>query len=83
MLVLTRWTDEAIVIGGNIVVRVVKVSGGGRVKLGVSAPEGVRIDREEIHELRATDRHASGENTAANQPLTGSDYEQPEPGNGI
>jgi len=38
MLVLTRWTDEAIIIGGNIVVRVVKVQGG-KVKLGVEAPE--------------------------------------------
>ena len=81
MLVLSRRIDEALVIGGNIVVRVVKVSGG-KVKLGVSAPDGVRVDREEIHELRTAERHASGADTTKNQPPTSSGYEQPEPGNG-
>lgn len=81
MLVLTRWRGEAIIIGGNIVVRVAKVHGG-KVKLGVEAPVGVRIDREEIHELRTAERHASGADTAKNRPPTSSDYEQPEPGNG-
>ena len=81
MLVLSRRIDEALVIGGNIVVRVVKVAGG-KVKLGVSAPDGVRVDREEIHELRTAERHASGADTAENQPPIVADHEKPEPGNG-
>ena len=81
MLVLSRRIDEALVIGGNIVVRIVQVRGD-VVKLGVVAPENVRVDREEIHELRVAERHTSGADTAENQPLTGSGYEQPEPGNG-
>ena len=81
MLVLSRRIDEALVIGGNIIVRIVEVQGG-RVKLGVSAPDGVRVDREEIHERRVAERHASGADTAAHKPPVGSGYEQPEPGNG-
>ena len=82
MLVLSRRIDEALVIGGNIVVRIVQVRGD-VVKLGVVAPENVRVDREEIHERRVAERHASGADTTQNQPPVGSGYEQPEPGNGI
>lgn len=60
MLVLSRLENEAIVIGGNIVVRVVKVRGG-KVKLGVDAPDEVRIDREEIHELRTAEAGTEGD----------------------
>jgi carbon storage regulator len=49
MLVLTRRPGEQIVIGNNIRVTVVSV-GPGRVKIGIEAPENVRIDRSEIHE---------------------------------
>lgn len=48
MLVLTRRLGETIVIGNDIRITVVNV-GPGRVKLGIQAPENVRIDREEIH----------------------------------
>ena len=44
MLVLTRRPGEQIVIGHNIRVTVVSV-GPGRVKIGIEAPENVRIDR--------------------------------------
>ena len=47
MLVLSRKLGERIVIGENIVVTVVSVSGD-RIRLGVSAPAGVPIHREEI-----------------------------------
>lgn len=47
MLVLTRKIDQAIIIGDNIVVRVLDVSGD-RVKLGIAAPAGVLILREEL-----------------------------------
>src|ERR1700684_1787077 len=48
MLVLTRKQGESIVIGENIKLTVVSV-GPGRVKIGITAPPDVRIDREEIH----------------------------------
>ena len=48
MLVLTRKINEAIVISGNIYVRVLGVERG-RVKLGVSAPLDVPVLREELH----------------------------------
>ncbi|SDP71468.1 carbon storage regulator [Selenomonas ruminantium] len=46
MLVLTRKAQEEIMIGDNIVVSVVKVSGG-KIKLGITAPPEVSIKREE------------------------------------
>jgi carbon storage regulator len=47
MLVLSRKVGERIVIGENIVVTVVDVRGD-RIRLGISAPEGVPIHREEV-----------------------------------
>jgi len=47
MLVLSRKLGERIVIGENIVVTVVGMSGD-RIRLGISAPAGVPIHREEI-----------------------------------
>ena len=48
MLVLTRRIGEEIVIGGTIRVTVTSVKGD-KVRIGVSAPPNVRIDREEVH----------------------------------
>ena len=52
MLVLTRRVGEAIVIDHNIRVTVVSVRGD-RVRLGITAPELVQVDREEVHQRRA------------------------------
>jgi len=52
MLVLARRVGEEIMIGGNVAIRVIAVKGGG-ARLGINAPDGVRIDRKEIHDLRA------------------------------
>ena len=51
MLVLTRRLGEEIVIAGNIRINVVAVHGD-RVRLGISAPDSVTVDRQEIHERR-------------------------------
>jgi carbon storage regulator len=51
MLVLTRRLNEEIVIGEDITITVVAVQGE-KVRLGISAPESVRVDRREIHERR-------------------------------
>lgn len=49
MLILTRKIDQAIVIRGNILVRVLGVERD-RVKLGICAPEEIIILREELCE---------------------------------
>jgi carbon storage regulator len=51
MLVLTRKTNEEIVIGDNIRITIVEVAPG-RVKIGVEAPKSVRVDRAEVHEKK-------------------------------
>jgi len=52
MLVLTRNVGEKIVIDGNIEVTVVAVKGN-KVRIGIEAPDYVRVDRQEVHERRA------------------------------
>jgi carbon storage regulator len=47
MLVLTRKNGQELVIDGHIRITVVSV-GGDRVRIGVTAPPAVRIDREEV-----------------------------------
>jgi carbon storage regulator len=48
MLVLTRKDGEKVVIGSGIRITIVAVEGD-RVRVGVTAPPEVRVDREEIH----------------------------------
>lgn len=52
MLVLTRRVGEEIVIDDAIRVTVVGVQGS-KVRLAISAPDSVRVDRQVVHELRA------------------------------
>ena len=47
MLVLTRKPDERILIGDDIVITVLDIRGDG-VRIGIDAPRGVRIQREEV-----------------------------------
>jgi carbon storage regulator len=49
MLVLSRKTNESIIIGENIEIRIVEVSGKS-VKLGIDAPRDVTVHRKEIFE---------------------------------
>jgi carbon storage regulator len=61
MLVLSRKVNEKIVIDGNIVVTVVKIDRN-QVRLGIEAPEHVRVFREEI---AGTSRRARSEDSVA------------------
>jgi len=47
MLILSRKVGERIVIAGDIVVKVLEVQGK-RVRIGIDAPAGVNIRREEL-----------------------------------
>ena len=48
MLVLSRRLGEEIIIAGNIRITVSAIKGD-KVRIGISAPADVRVDREEIH----------------------------------
>ncbi len=52
MLVLTRRVGQAIVINGEIRIRLV-AAGKGRARLGILAPLTVRVDRKEIDARRS------------------------------
>lgn len=52
MLVLKRRAGEQIVVDGKIIITMLETCGPGRARIGVEAPETVRIDRMEIHKLR-------------------------------
>ena len=52
MLVLTRRVGEEIVIDGNIRITVTGVQGE-KVRIGVTAPASVRVDRQEVHLRRS------------------------------
>lgn len=54
MLVLTRKKEQSIVIGENIEVMVLGVSGD-KVRLGFTAPRDVEVYRKEVAEARAAD----------------------------
>lgn len=51
MLVLTRRVGETIVIDDTITVTVLSVEGH-RIRLGITAPPAVTVDRQEVHERR-------------------------------
>ena len=64
MLVLTRRTGEEIIIAGTIRIELLEVHGE-RVRIGVSAPPSIRVDRAEIHEQRSK-RAVGGNNYVLN-----------------
>jgi carbon storage regulator len=66
MLVLTRRPGESITIGDDIVVTVVNTAGG-QVRLGITAPQHVRVVREEI--LKALKEENSAAAKGLERPL--------------
>jgi carbon storage regulator len=65
MLILTRKIGESIVIGSNIHVMLVAVQGD-NVRIGISAPKDIVVDRQEIAEKR---NHWLSKQPAAATPL--------------
>lgn len=49
MLVLSRGEGEEIIIGGNIVVTIVRLKGG-VVKVGIDAPRDIAVHRREVQD---------------------------------
>jgi carbon storage regulator len=55
MLILKRGENQAIVIGGNAVVRILGVKRG-QVTLGIVAPESVSVDRQEVADRKIAEK---------------------------
>lgn len=49
MLVLSRHTDESIMVGDDIVITVVDIRGD-KVRLGIAAPSNIPVHRQEVYE---------------------------------
>jgi len=60
MLVLSRQLEESIVIGDQIVVKVVDIRGD-KVRLGIVAPENIPVHRQEVQEAILRQRAAGAE----------------------
>lgn len=58
MLVLSRKENQRIMIGRNIVITVLDI-GSNKVRLGIQAPEGMLVDREEVYRDRHGDRESA------------------------
>lgn len=68
MLVLTRRVGESIVIANDIRITVVAL-GNGRVKIGIDAPQGVSVDRSEIHERKMLEASSGSGSVPADSGL--------------
>lgn len=60
MLVLTRKPGEAIVIGDDVEIEIVAI-GGGKVRVGITAPRSTTVHRKEVYvELQAQEAEDDG-----------------------
>lgn len=58
MLILSRKKDESIVIGDNITISVVDIKGD-QVKLGIDAPNDVKVFRQEVYKAIQEENRAA------------------------
>ncbi len=58
MLVITRKINEGIVIGDNIELMIVDITGD-KVKLGINAPREIRVVRNELLQTEQTNKEAA------------------------
>ncbi len=60
MLVLTRKPGEGIIIGDDIIVKIIEMKSGG-IRIGIDAPQDTRIYRQEVYErIRQENIDAAG-----------------------
>ena len=70
LLILSRRTDESIVIGDEVTITILSVKGK-QVRIGISAPPDVSVHREEIYQ-----RIQSGESNAVNNTPADDDSDE-------
>ena len=58
MLVVTRKTDESLIISDNIEITVLEI-GKDKVKIGINAPKEVKVIRSELKDARQTNEQAA------------------------
>ena len=64
MLVLTRKPGEGIIIGDNIVIKIIEMKSGG-IRIGIDAPRDTKIYRQEVYDrITEENREASHWNMA-------------------
>ena len=67
MLILSRRTDESIVIGDEVTITILSVKGK-QVRIGITAPADVSVHREEIYQRIQSGETVSGETPATDTP---------------
>ncbi|MFB6868913.1 carbon storage regulator [Agromyces sp. NPDC056389] len=71
MLVLTRKSNERVMIGDDVVITILEVRGDSSVRIGIEAPRDRRIQREEIVvDVAIANRHAASASPTAERELT-------------
>ena len=62
MLVLSRQRDECIMIGDNVVIKVVDIRGD-KVRIGIEAPPAVTVHRQEVYDAIRNEQSAGASET--------------------
>jgi carbon storage regulator len=63
MLILSRRPDESLRIGGEVIVTVLGFHGN-QIRLGITAPASIVVDREEVHKRKRAERSAARRSAA-------------------
>jgi carbon storage regulator len=58
MLILTRRPQEAIRVGNDVTITVLGVEGG-KVRIGITAPRHISVDRQEVYERKQREASAA------------------------
>ena len=75
MLILSRKKDESIVIGDNITISVVDIKGD-QVKLGINAPNDVKVFRREVYEAIQEENRAAANISSIPENLKFPDFKK-------
>jgi len=68
MLILTRKADESIIIGNDVVIKVLKVQGN-QVHIGINAPRDISVYRHEIYTQVMNENKKAVQKTAGKNQL--------------